>query len=68
MEFKLERINDKVEFFQSLQIKSLEKMIDQQIEINRAIMLRVHSVSHQVAFDPDTGKPLYTAAVHFRAE
>lgn len=66
MEFKLEKIRDKVEFFQAYDMKSLEKRIDGQIENNKVLMLEVHSVQHQVAFDPDSGRPLYTAVVHFK--
>lgn len=67
MQFKLERIEDKIEFFEAVDLKRLEKLIDEQIENNKALMLHVHSVSHQVTLDPTTGKRLYSAAVHFKA-
>lgn len=68
MQFKLERIEDKVEFFEALDLKRLEKLIDEQIENNKALMLHVQSVNHQVTLDPSSGKRLYTAAVHFKAK
>ncbi|WP_047151105.1 YrzA family protein [Aneurinibacillus tyrosinisolvens] len=68
MDFKLERINDKVEFFEAWDIKTLEKKVDEQIENNKVLMLEVHSVSHQVAFDPASGRPFYSAVVHFKAK
>ncbi|GEN36329.1 MULTISPECIES: YrzA family protein [Aneurinibacillus] len=68
MGFKLERIHDKVEFFEAHDLKTLEKKIDEQIENNKVLMLEVHSVTHHVAFQPDSGRPLYTAVVHFKAK
>ncbi|GAB7388748.1 YrzA family protein [Bacillaceae bacterium] len=67
MEFTLERIEDKIEFFEARDLKTLEKKIDEQIENNKALLLHVHSVSHHVVFDP-LGRPLYTAVVHFKAK
>lgn len=66
MDFKLEKIRDKVEFFQATDLKKLEKMIDVQIENNKVLMLEVHSVSHQVTIDPNSGIPIYSAVVHFK--
>lgn len=68
MPFKLERIEDKVEFFEAVELRKLEKMIDEQIENNKALLLHVHSVQHQVIMDPQSGKRLYTAVVHFKAK
>lgn len=68
MVFKIERIEDKVEFFEATDLKRLEKMIDEQIENNKALMLTVNSVQHQVLIDPNTGKRLYSAVVHFKAK
>jgi hypothetical protein len=68
MEFKLEYIQDKVEFFEAYDLKTLEKKIDEQIENNKVLMLEVHSVTHHVAFQPDSGRPLYTAVVHFKSK
>lgn len=68
MELKLERINDKIEFFEANDIKTLEKKIDEQIENNKVLMLTVHSVHHQFAFDPQSGRPRYTAVVHFKGK
>ncbi|RXT04172.1 YrzA family protein [Ammoniphilus sp. CFH 90114] len=68
MQFKLERIEDKVEFFEAMDLKRLEKIIDEQIENNKALMLQVHAVQHQVTLDAATGKRLYTAVVHFKAK
>lgn len=68
MVFKIERIEDKVEFFEAAELKRLEKMIDEQIENNKALMLCVNSVQHHVVIDPTTGKRLYSAVVHFKAK
>lgn len=65
MDFSLELIEDKIEFFEASNIHTLEKQIQQQIDHNKAIMLSVHSVNHQVYTTPE-GKPHYTASVHFK--
>jgi hypothetical protein len=58
-------IEDKIEFFEGTDLKMIEKKINDQIEYNRAIMLGVHSVSHQMRMD-ENGKSYYTAVVHFK--
>lgn len=68
MEFKLDVIEDKVEFFEATTLKDLEKKINEQIEHNRAILLGVHSVQHQSHIDYDSGKAYYTAVVHFKVK
>lgn len=68
MEFKLDRIEDKIEFFEALNLKELEHKINQQIENNKVLLLEVHNVSHQVQIDPQSSKVLYTAVVHFKAK
>lgn len=68
MEFSLSRIENKVEFFQAYDLRSLEQRIDVQIENNKALMLDVASVQHQVVFDPNANKMQYTAVVHFKAK
>ncbi|MEK3807857.1 DUF2536 family protein [Metabacillus sp. SLBN-84] len=65
--FKLEFIKDKVEFFESEKLSDLEKKISEQIEINKAILLEVHSVSHQMHVSEE-GRRFYSAAVHFKAK
>lgn len=65
MEFILDKIETKVEFFEAYDLKTLERQIEQQIDMNKALMLSVHSVQHQVTFNPVTNKMLYTALVHF---
>lgn len=65
MEFHFDIIEDKVEFFEALDLKTLEKKINTQIEINRAILLSVHHVSHQMHID-ENGRLFYSAAVHFK--
>ncbi|MFC4320874.1 YrzA family protein [Litchfieldia salsa] len=67
MEFKLDFIQDKIEFFEALDIKTLEKKINEQIEHNKAIMLTVHHVAHQMNVDED-GRRFYSAVVHFKAK
>ncbi|NMO94334.1 DUF2536 family protein [Paenibacillus lemnae] len=68
MDFSLSRIENKVEFFQSYDLKSLEQQIDSQIENNKALLLDVSAVQHQTVFDPNRSKVLYTAVVHFKAK
>ncbi|MGP1909288.1 DUF2536 family protein [Metabacillus sp. JX24] len=65
--FKLEFIKDKVEFFEAEKLADLEKKISEQIEINKAILLEVHSVSHQMHVSEE-GRRFYSAAVHFKAK
>lgn len=65
--FKLEFIKDKVEFFESEKLADLENKISEQIEINKAILLEVHSVSHQMHVSEE-GRRFYSAAVHFKAK
>ncbi|WCN39483.1 YrzA family protein [Aneurinibacillus uraniidurans] len=68
MKLTLERIEDKIEFFEAGDLRTLERKIEEQIENNKVLLLGVHSVTHQVAFQPETGRPLYTAVVHFKAK
>ncbi|MFS0726039.1 YrzA family protein [Paenibacillus sp. 1P07SE] len=68
MEFSLSRIENKVEFFQAYDLKTLEQRIDTQIENNKALMLDVASVQHQAIFDPNASKIVYSAVVHFKAK
>ncbi|PPA71489.1 DUF2536 family protein [Jeotgalibacillus proteolyticus] len=66
MAFTIEKLEDKVEFYEAYSIQELEKKIEQQISYNQAILLKVHSVSHQVIMD-DKGRPFYTAVVHYKS-
>ncbi|HZH59716.1 MAG TPA: DUF2536 family protein [Metabacillus sp.] len=66
MEFQLDLLKDKVEFFEAMSITDLEKKINDQIVHNQAILLHVHSVSHQM-FVTEEGKRMYSAVVHFKA-
>ncbi|MDQ0231553.1 DUF2536 family protein [Metabacillus malikii] len=66
MNFKLDILKDKVEFFEATSIKELEKRINEKIEQNQAILLSVSSVSHQMHITDD-GKRFYSAVVHFKA-
>ncbi|HJV47303.1 MAG TPA: YrzA family protein [Bacillota bacterium] len=68
MEFKLDRIEDKIEFFESDNLRKLEKSIDEQIENNKVLLLSVHAVNHQVLIDPISGRRVYSAVVHFKAK
>ncbi|MBY0123878.1 YrzA family protein [Bacillus sp. S/N-304-OC-R1] len=67
MNFQLDLIQDKIEFFEAYDLKTLEKKINTQIEHNKAILLQVHQVSHQMITD-ENGKPYYSAVVHFKAK
>jgi hypothetical protein len=66
MNFQLDFIKDKVEFFEGTDLKLIEKKINEQIENNKAIMLSVKSVSHQMHVD-DNGRTFYSVVVHFSA-
>lgn len=68
MNFRLDRIENKIEFFEAYDVKTLEKKIDEQIENNNALLLVVFSISHHVVFDPNAGRMLYSAVVHFKAK
>ncbi|MEH7437519.1 DUF2536 family protein [Neobacillus drentensis] len=65
MNFQFDLIEDKVEFFEATNLKTLQKKIESQIDENRAIMLGVHSVSHQMHVN-DNGQTFFTAVVHFK--
>lgn len=65
MDFQLDFLKDKIEFFEATSLKELEQKIQKQIEHNQAILLAVHSVSHQTTVIDD--RILYTAVVHFKA-
>ncbi|AEH53853.1 YrzA family protein [Heyndrickxia coagulans] len=67
MAFELDRIEDKIEFFEADRLETLEKKINDQIEANKTLLLRVASVSHQTQFAAD-GRPHYSAVVHFTAQ
>ena len=65
MNLQLDLIEDKIEFFEAESLKSLEEKIQARIEINKAIMLQVHSVSHQM-YVSEEGRRFYSAVVHFK--
>lgn len=62
MAFELDRIEDKIEFFEADRLEALEKKINDQIEANKTLLLRVASVSHQTQFAAD-GRPHYSAEI-----
>ncbi|WP_028547537.1 YrzA family protein [Paenibacillus sp. UNC451MF] len=68
MQFSLDRIDNKIEFFEAYDMKTLERKIAEQIDNNKALLLDVHAIDHQVVFDPNIGKMLYSAVVHFKAK
>jgi hypothetical protein len=65
--FKLDFIRDKAEFYEAESIKELEKKINEQIEVNKAILLELHSLSHQMHVTEE-GRRFYSAAAHFKAK
>lgn len=67
MNFQLDLIQDKVEFFEAESIKVLEEKIQSKIEANKAILLEVHSVSHQMHVTEE-GRRFYSAVVHFKVK
>ena len=68
MEFILDKSDTKIEWFEAYDLKTLEKKIEERIEINKGILLDVHSVQHQTTYDPNRNKMLHTAVVHFKAK
>ncbi|WP_157183552.1 DUF2536 family protein, partial [Bacillus mycoides] len=54
MSFTFEMLEDKVEFFEAANLVSLEKKINEQIDNNKALMLEVHHISHQMIMDPES--------------
>ncbi|MBM7584771.1 hypothetical protein JOC86_001308 [Bacillus pakistanensis] len=65
MNFQFDLIEDKVEFFEAQDLKTLEKKINEQIEHNKAILLSVHSVTHQMHIE-ENGQRFFSAVVHFK--
>lgn len=66
-QLNLDLIEDKIEFFEAESLKTLEEKIQAQIEINKAILLQVHSVSHQM-YVSEEGRRFYSAVVHFKTK
>ncbi|MFC7372733.1 DUF2536 family protein [Fictibacillus iocasae] len=67
MVFITELIHDKVESAEASSLKELEKKVNDLIDINKALMLEVHHVSHHVTPSPK-GVLLYSALIHFKAK
>ncbi|WP_281886430.1 DUF2536 family protein [Paenibacillus sp. YYML68] len=67
MDFRLDRIEDKVELYEAYDLKTLQRQIEEQIDNNKALLLRVRSVQHHAVFQPNANKVLYTAVVHYAA-
>jgi hypothetical protein len=62
----LDKMENKIEFFEAYDLITLERKINEQIENNKALLLNVFSISHQVVFNPLKNKMLYSAIVHFK--
>jgi hypothetical protein len=67
MNISLDLIEDKIEFFEADDLQTLEKKINEQIEHNKALLLHVHHVSHQMHV-AENGKRFYSAVVHFKVK
>jgi hypothetical protein len=68
MDFILDKMESKIEFFEAYDLKTLERKLEEQINNNKALLLEVHSIQHQVTFDPNHNKMLYTALIHFKTK
>ncbi|WP_100372140.1 YrzA family protein [Bacillus sp. FJAT-45037] len=68
MSIQLERIEDKIECFETPSFKELEQRMNDKIEHNKALLLEVASVNHHIYPHVKTGQPIYTAVVHFKAK
>ncbi|WP_426446911.1 YrzA family protein [Paenibacillus sp. S-38] len=66
MDFILDKIETKVELFEAWDLAVLERIIGEAVDRNKALMLDVHSISHQAVYHPQRNGMLYTAAVHFK--
>jgi hypothetical protein len=67
MSLSLERIDDKIEFFEDTSLQKLEYKINEKIDHNRALLLEVHHISHQVS-TLENGKLYFSAVVHFKGK
>jgi hypothetical protein len=65
MNLHFDLLEDKIEFFEATNIKTLESKIASQIEVNKAIMLHVQSVNYQMHVN-ENGQTYFTASVHFK--
>ncbi|MCM3632270.1 MULTISPECIES: DUF2536 family protein [Paenibacillus] len=66
MEFRLDLLETKVEFYEAFSLKELEAKITEQIDNNKALMLEPAAIQHQAVFHPLFEKMLYTAHVHYK--
>ncbi|QGQ94246.1 DUF2536 family protein [Paenibacillus psychroresistens] len=66
MSIFLDKMEAKIEFFEAYELNTLEKKINEQIDNNKALMLSVFFISHNVVFNPLKNKMLYSAVVHFK--
>ncbi|MGG1593031.1 DUF2536 family protein [Terribacillus saccharophilus] len=63
----LEMLKDKVEFFEANDLSTLEKKINEQIQHNKAILLELHHVAHNMHVD-ENGRRFFSAVAHFKAK
>ncbi|WP_100406625.1 DUF2536 family protein [Bacillus solitudinis] len=68
MSIYLERIEDKIECFEETSFEALENKINDQIDVNKALLLEVYHVQHHIYHHHKSGYPIYTAVVHFKAK
>jgi len=68
MEFRLDLLETKIEFYEAFTLQELEGKITRQIDNNKALMLQPISVQHQAVFHPLHEKMLYTACVHYKLQ
>ena len=66
MDFILDTLETKIEFFEAYDLATLERRIEEQIHNNKALLLDVQAVQHSVTFHPNLNKMLYTAVVHYK--
>lgn len=64
MSFTFEMLEDKVEFFE-VRLSFFRTKISEQIDNNKALMLEVHHISHQMVMDPESKRPYYSACCSF---
>jgi hypothetical protein len=67
MSFMLDKMENKIEFFEAYDLITLERKIAEQIDNNKALLLDVFSISHNIVFNPLQNKLHYSAVVHFKA-
>lgn len=66
MDFQLDLLETKIEFYEATDLRTLEKQIQTAVDNNKALLLDVYAVQHHSAYHPRMEKLVYSAVVHFK--